>query len=579
MAAVVTAANESPGDPERGQVMPQGTRRVSYVRDITYKIIPCCFVSLVLMSAGAILVATLHYNKPMPQKPVIIIAIMLAVLFGLGGMGGCYLLHRKYFPPLTEGPSDPDRPPPEKKSWKDKVTRCCELIIEKLSDDKVANNTQINTDPPSTGRPALGTPAHPAEMAAQEQPSNARLRSAAEGQGPVNNEQRNVGESTRSSRPLQRRPVPPDSRYNYPQANNAVPRGSGSYRAYTPSPDISRLSTSNSQQQPFSNEQHGDRGRGHHSRVSSLSPDPRASILSAGRTPYPPVHAYTTSSNRQIPQGPRTPPRREPSRLGSRVHFAYVCDDICPQKFPEALHKELSQGGLYIFGNLPILAPYDPAAVKHEKQSQRHKNKSSKRNRDPSVPRSPIMRPTSSEYIVSPLTTPSSSPKQTPSLCKPVAQELNMPTITSKNERNADDEAHPPLSANRSAKPTLDVPSSPGLPKTLSKTKPPSPKPADSSNGKEQRCRSTYAIDERHDNLEELGWALQQFLKAHALGKPARGRTMERRRRDSCGTWAGYSDHSDQRHSSTSARSRSMGFSSTSPTTISECDFRRSSDC
>ncbi|KAI1332086.1 hypothetical protein F5Y16DRAFT_213243 [Xylariaceae sp. FL0255] len=71
-------------------------RRRKRLRDITYKIIPGCCVIIIVFSIGAILVATLAYNKPIPHVATIVISSLLLAFFSLFCMSAFYLYSKKY---------------------------------------------------------------------------------------------------------------------------------------------------------------------------------------------------------------------------------------------------------------------------------------------------------------------------------------------------------------------------------------------------------------------------------------------------------------------------------------------------
>ncbi|KAI1504120.1 hypothetical protein F5X99DRAFT_424165 [Biscogniauxia marginata] len=114
MATNAAADNPLGVDVEQGRSRAQhnATYKTSYVRDITYKVIPFCSIFLVVFSVGAVLVSTLAYGKPVPKQGTIVISSMLGVLFFFFCIGGIYLYHEKHYPPLTKGPNCPDRPEP-----------------------------------------------------------------------------------------------------------------------------------------------------------------------------------------------------------------------------------------------------------------------------------------------------------------------------------------------------------------------------------------------------------------------------------------------------------------------------------
>ncbi|KAI1658999.1 hypothetical protein F4813DRAFT_395449 [Daldinia decipiens] len=546
MATVVTA-NESPGDLEEGQARLKSTRRVSCVRDITYKVIPCCIVSLILVSAGGVLIATLAYNKPVPQKPVIVISIMLAVLFFIFGIGGCYLYRMKHYPPLTEGPNAPDRPPV--KTWKDKIKRCCELIIEKLSDDKTANDPPANVPPFPPQPEALNGPAELSGANDQEspwqeaieQPPNAQLSNTARCHNPVNRDPRNHDGSTQPTRRISRRPVP-NSHYNSMQANHTIPRRPGSnYTAYSPN-----------------------------SQVDSFPMDGPS---------YCHGYPYTPSPRRREPKpkGPRPEPqpsvpefpwpgRQAARHVGPQIYFTYISDSINRQAFADIFPKPV-RGRLYMFEDLPISAGISPEAAKPEQRSRQHRKKPSKQQGNASPPNSPV-----TESEDSPINTPSPSPKQKPSSQKPARKDSDITAISHQAKEKADEKGKTkdtsprssPKPPHRRTKPEQHEAIKKGL---RSRTT------IDSSGEGDQEHRGPRALADIKRDIEELSERWQQLLhEARLSGEPSRGQAWLN------GTWAGYSDFSDQRHSRTSTGVHSSRSSSTPSMAVSESSPTRSCD-
>ncbi|KAJ8131647.1 hypothetical protein O1611_g1978 [Lasiodiplodia mahajangana] len=94
-------------DAERGVeegVRPRDTSHSTrVVRDITYKAIPFCAFSLVVFSAGAILVSTLAFDKPIPHKAAIVVSSILLSFFLLFCTGLVYLYFRKFHPHVSKG--------------------------------------------------------------------------------------------------------------------------------------------------------------------------------------------------------------------------------------------------------------------------------------------------------------------------------------------------------------------------------------------------------------------------------------------------------------------------------------------
>ncbi|KAI1798954.1 hypothetical protein F4811DRAFT_568875 [Daldinia bambusicola] len=315
MAAVVTA-DELLSDLERGQGQPKSTRGVSCVRYISHKVLPFFIMFLVVFSAGGILAATLSYNKPLPREPVIVISAMILAFLVLCIIGLLYLYLLKRFPPLTPGPNAPDRPAPVSRSWKDRVKRCCELIIEKLSDNDSANEPEANPnlDPPpppsAPPPPPPGTSDNPVELDRSEDRETRRRENIGQPYyGPRNN-----------SAPIrginwlpQRRPVASGFTYNPSQVDGSFP---------TP----------------------GNRATMSPTRAKPNGP----------RDPRPHSRASVLESLREEHQG------------GTRIHWASVADSADQHVLAGVF------GGLYILAQLPTLAACDLVATEPAKRSPRH---------------------------------------------------------------------------------------------------------------------------------------------------------------------------------------------------------------
>ncbi|KAI2781505.1 hypothetical protein F4815DRAFT_498597 [Daldinia loculata] len=560
MATVVTA-NESPGDLEGGQARLKSTRRVSCVRDITYKVIPCCIVSLILVSAGGVLIATLAYNKPVPQKPVIVISIMLAIFFFIFGIGGCYLYRMKHYPPLTEGPDAPDRPPV--KTWKDKIKRCCELIIEKLSDDKAANDPPANALPPPPPPPPPPCPPppetlnDPAELSGFndqesprqegiEQPCNAQPSNAAGSQNPVNRHQRNYDRSTQPTSRISRRPVP-NSHYNSMQANHTIPRRPGSNPTYSP----------NSQADGFPMDG-PSYCHGYPYTPSPGRPGPRPK----GPRPKPPQ-----------PGIPRFlwPGQQAAPHVGPQMYFTYISDSINRQAFAEIFPKP-AQGRLYIFEDLPVSAAYGPEAAKPEQRSRQHRKEPSEQQGNTSIPISPATESEDSESMVSPISTPSPSPKQKSSLQRPAGQDSDVTVISHQAEERTDKKGKMKDTGSKSSPKPPHHRTKSEQQEAIKKGLHPRTT-IDSNEEEEQEHQGPRALADIKKDIEELSerW-LRLLHEARLSGELLRGQTWHN------GTWAGYSDFSDQRHSRTSTGGHSSRSSSTPPMAVSECSTTRSYD-
>ncbi|KAI0852364.1 hypothetical protein F5Y00DRAFT_273789 [Daldinia vernicosa] len=551
MATVVTA-NEPLGDLEGGQAKLKSTRRVSCVRDITYKVIPCCIVSLILVSAGGVLIATLAYNKPIPQKPVIVISIMLAIFFAIFGIGGCYLYLMKHYPPLAVGPDAPDRP--SVKTWRDKIKRCCELIIEKLGDDKAADETQANPPHPPPCPPPPETVNEPAELPGfndqeppwregVEQPSNAQ---PARRQNPINRGRRSHERSTQSTNQIPRRPVP-NSHYNYMQANHTTPRRSGNNPTYSPN---------------------------HH--ADGFPMDGPSYCHGYPCTPF--LRGPKPKGPRPEPQ-PDVPeflwPGRAGPHVGPQIYFAYILDSINRQAFAELLPKGFVRSRLHIFEDLPIPAAYGPEEVRPKQQSRQHRKKSSEQQGDVNIPNSPITEPKDSEDMISPISTPSPSPspKQKPSLQRPTRKDSGITAISPQDDERADEKGKTKDTGSNSP------PRPPHRHRTKSEQQEAIKKglrpgtTIDSSEEDEQEHHGPRALSDIKKDIEELSERWRQLLhEARLSGELFRGQAWRN------GIWAGYSDFSDQRHSRTSTGGRSSRSGSTSPMTVSKGRTTRSRD-
>ncbi|KAI1477951.1 hypothetical protein F4774DRAFT_426939 [Daldinia eschscholtzii] len=546
MAAVVTA-NGPPSDLERGQGGLKITRKARYVRDITYKIMPSCFVGLVLFSAGGILTATLSYNQPIPRGPVIVISAMLLAFLVIFCLGGAYLYWRKRFPPLTKGPNAPDRPAPVTKTWKDRVRRCCEVIIEKLSDNNVANEPEANPAPPSTPLPPPpGTSNNPAELPrfndqgtpsqeGIEQPYNAQSPNTAGHQNAVYGQGDNRPMTQRTNWPTRRHLVSSNSNSNSPELNHIMRSGLQSNYPHTPNPHITLQDPRNI-----------ERGQGHRSQISAYSPSSQAD----GRSTH--GHAEATSPTRPKPNGPRH--QRSPSRPGApeslrtghtRINLAYIPNSTNHRAFAQVLPEEFSQGGLYILDKLLTSAAHDLTATKPAERSTRDgENPSATELADwkssPSLTKTP---PPSPEQELFPL--------------EPVSEASTKTTITYQDESTRE----------------KNGPGSTRMP-------PLKPEPHDTAQEGEQKRQNPKTIDEIRRAIEKVSAKLLQLLEEACLSEEEspRGRKLERLRRASFNLSGEYFYPSDQRNSGTSTENGSGRSNSAPPTTDSESSASRRSN-
>ncbi|KAK6951824.1 hypothetical protein Daesc_006349 [Daldinia eschscholtzii] len=558
MAAVVTA-NGSPSDLERGQSGLKSTRKERYVRDITYKIMPSCFVGLVLFSAGGILTATLSYNQPIPQGPVIVISAMLLAFFIIFCIGGAYLYWRKRFPPLTKGPNAPDRPAPVTKTWKDRVRRCCEVIIEKLSDNNIANGPEENPVPPSTPLPPPpGTSNNPAELPrfndqgiprqeGIEQPYNAQSPNTAGLQNAVYGQRNNRPMTQRTYWPSWRHPVSPNSNPNSPQLNHIMRSGLQSNYPHTPNPHISLQDPRNI-----------ERGQGHRSQISAYSPGSQADGHSTHGSIPTHGHAETTSPTRPKPNGPRH--QRSPSRPGAseslpagypRINLAYIPSSANHRAFAQVLPEDFSRGGLYILDKLLSSAAYDLTATKPVERS----------TRDGKKPSATELADWKSSPSLTKTPPPSPEQEQEQELLQfsleSVSEASTKTTITYQDESTRDK-------------------NSPGS----TRTPPLKPKPYDTAQEGEQKRRNPKTIDEIRRAIEKVSAKLLQLLEEACLAEEEspRGRKLERLRRASFNLSGEYFYPSDQRNSGTSTENGSGRSNSAPPTTDSESSASRRSD-
>ncbi|KAI5865576.1 hypothetical protein GGS23DRAFT_433817 [Durotheca rogersii] len=118
-------------DLERGHAGPsRRSRTTTCVRYFTYKLVPLYGALLIAFAVGAVLIATLAFDKPMPHEGTIVVSILVALFLLLFSIGGAYLYHKKHFPPPTKGQHAGDRPP-ENSYWKAKTKRLGQQLRDK----------------------------------------------------------------------------------------------------------------------------------------------------------------------------------------------------------------------------------------------------------------------------------------------------------------------------------------------------------------------------------------------------------------------------------------------------------------
>lgn len=210
--ATTATANTSEIELEEGQPGPDRPRRIGYVRDITYKIIPFCALFLIIFSAGAILLATLAHNEPIPHQGTVVISILLLVFLLLFCVGSGYLYIKKRYPPLTRGPNAPDRPPPDNESFLTLVERIHTML------------TDIHKRPHHRKEP--GAENNPAELEGHHQTPDSRPPRAHRTNGQPSDTTRNRAHRNVSSR----KPVPSAAASDIPVRSHSVGPGQSPLR-------------------------------------------------------------------------------------------------------------------------------------------------------------------------------------------------------------------------------------------------------------------------------------------------------------------------------------------------------------
>ncbi|KAI0166793.1 hypothetical protein GGR52DRAFT_574758 [Hypoxylon sp. FL1284] len=193
--ATSTTADPLQTDLEEGLSGPKEARKISCVRDITYKVIPIVALVLIIFAAGAIVMATFDSQKPLNRNGTIVISSILLILFFFFAIGAFYLYVQKHFPPLAKGPNAPDRPPPEDESFLAMLKKTTTMLTD------IHKRLHVPRDPGGVNNPAeLESPESQDPQPSHGQWTSEQPYNAVEGRGP-----RNIG----SSRPLRQSRVPP----------------------------------------------------------------------------------------------------------------------------------------------------------------------------------------------------------------------------------------------------------------------------------------------------------------------------------------------------------------------------------
>ncbi|KAI0133092.1 hypothetical protein F4776DRAFT_626052 [Hypoxylon sp. NC0597] len=399
--AVMASAPQS--DLEKG-LEPYANRTTSYIRDITYRVIPFCMAVLIIFSVGIVIVSTLHFDQPIPHQGTYVISILLAVLFFLFCIGIAYLYKKKHYPPLTKGPDAPDRPPGKGK-FKNPLAMASTLFVDTLKVNKLSRHHK--TEPDINFQ---GTPNNPAELNSpnlmNSQSHNRQQPHGTQGTGPsgITRDQipRNDNRRSNSGRlaPPARKPVPlrpagtkhrsgsvrnsftpsQNSILEEPEENEQVyPHGPGLSAAYMP--PSQRPSTAN-------NTRVSRRDRETVSPMSQPTASPHDTGLLA-RTPTFQITGANGNSqvNEQRTRYPTTPPNPQgtgtarynpipalspdsrPFRLSMDsadpiANLVQIPDNINEQAFVQAFPERQAKHGLYIFNNLPSLPNYELEAAR-----------------------------------------------------------------------------------------------------------------------------------------------------------------------------------------------------------------------
>ncbi|OTA91788.1 hypothetical protein M434DRAFT_32431 [Hypoxylon sp. CO27-5] len=400
--AVMASAPQS--DLEKG-LEPHANRTTSYIRDITYRVIPFCMAVLIIFSIGIVIVSTLHFDQPIPHQGTYVISILLAVLFFLFCIGVAYLYKKRHYPPLTKGPDAPDRPHGKGK-LKNSIAMASTLFVNTLKVDKLSRHHKMEPDVNFQD-----IPNNPAELPSPD-PMDAQSRSSQQPHGPQATgqpsgitsdqaRQNHGGESNSGSRPpLTRKQVP---RHHV----ETKQRGSPLRRSFTPSQDdipeepeenervYSLSSNRSATYMPYSPRpstvNNTRPARKYRETVGPMSQSP-ASPQKTGLRHRPPTFQMTGANgnsqvNHQEARYPTTPPNPQvtvtvgttdipslrpdptPVRLSldsadPLANLVQIPENINEQVFVEALPGKHAKNGLYIFNNLPSLPNYELEAAR-----------------------------------------------------------------------------------------------------------------------------------------------------------------------------------------------------------------------
>ncbi|KAI1104279.1 hypothetical protein F4804DRAFT_352317 [Jackrogersella minutella] len=416
--ATAVASSALQGDLEKGhgQVQPSRTRMTNYVRDITYKVIPFCIGFLIVLSAGAILVAALDFGQLIPRKDIVVVAIMLLVLFILFCIGGCYLYIKRRYPPLTKGPNAPDRPPPKKPTWKERASTVGTLTIGKFRIGKIHNHREI--------QPRFGlqeTPNNPVEMESVNQPvgqpphgqqhqiierrSSIHPLSTARNQIPHHISSRNLGKlappKKAQHKPPMRKPVPSRLRNSVSASNGVITGMAGEDESIHP-----QVSPRYGMDKSFSETHWTTRdSRAPQSDREAVSPMNlyQATSRNNSFSAYTPRYQMSGSNgNPRARNGPpMTPPNPQsprnigiangypisalrpepqayhldPDKSDPLANLVLVPEDINEQAFVEGLPERLAEDCLHIFDGLPTIPDHELEAASFGGESKHYTGK------------------------------------------------------------------------------------------------------------------------------------------------------------------------------------------------------------
>ncbi|KAI1765910.1 hypothetical protein GGR53DRAFT_488108 [Hypoxylon sp. FL1150] len=222
MATTATGIPEA--ELEEGQLGPGSSRKMSYISDITFKIIPSCALILIFFAAGGILLATLGHNEPIPHQGTVVISILLLTFFVLFFIGAWYLYIKKRYPPLTKGPDAPDRPPPPNESFRTMLKRILTMLTE--IHHRLCARREPGVVEPVVGE--SGVDNHLAELEALQ-----RLYSQPPPNNQTNRRSPNMTENRTPGHTSYQEPTTP---YSYPQSHPGGPRAMPSHKSRPPYP-------------------------------------------------------------------------------------------------------------------------------------------------------------------------------------------------------------------------------------------------------------------------------------------------------------------------------------------------------